>query len=105
MKLFWTTGLLLLVAACTPMQWVRADADATQAQTDSKDCQMQAWQEARWRAYPYAGVPYMYRDPFGRPFLGSYSPFWDPFGDRFMEESRLTNFCMRAKGYDLQPTN
>jgi hypothetical protein len=29
--------------------------------------------------------------------------FGDPFGDRFMEESRLEDFCMRNKGYQLVP--
>lgn len=104
MKLFWTSLVLLLAAACTPMQWVRADADAAQADADSKDCQMQAWHEARLRSFTNLGPYYMYRDPFGRPYLAP-SRFADPFGDRFMEESRLANFCMRSKGYELAPTN
>jgi hypothetical protein len=108
MKHFWTIALLMLAAACTPVQWVRPDADAAQLDADSRQCQMQAWQEARWRSFSYFGMdgPYFYRDPLGRPFLASaHGPFRDPFGDRFMEESRLANFCMRAKGYELQPTN
>jgi hypothetical protein len=35
----------------------------------------------------------------------SYSAFGGPFGDTFIEESRLTHFCMRAKGYDLAPVD
>jgi hypothetical protein len=31
-----------------------------------------------------------------------YSPF-GPFGDAYIEESRLAHFCMRAKGYELAP--
>jgi hypothetical protein len=30
-------------------------------------------------------------------------PFFDPYYDRTMEEQRLANFCMRAKGYELAP--
>jgi hypothetical protein len=105
MKLFWTIALVLSAAACAPVAWVRADADAAQVEVDSRECQMQAWQEARWRSLSYSGYyPYMYRDAFGRPFAAP-GPLWDPFGDRLMEESRLANFCMRAKGYELQPTN
>lgn len=105
MKHFWTIAASLLVVACTPMQWVKPDADAAQSEADATDCQMRAWQEARWsESYRLGLFPYMYRDPFGRPFLAPYSPWYDPFGDRFMEESRLANFCMRSKGYELQPT-
>jgi hypothetical protein len=100
MKLFWTTVFVLLAAACTPMQWVRADADAAQADADSKDCQMQAWREARWNSFSYIGYPYyMYRDPYG-PLLAP-NRFGDPFGDRYIQETRLADFCMRSKGYEL----
>ena len=107
MKLFWTMALVFLVAACTPMAWGRADADAAQAQTDGQECQMQAWQEARWRTLQYQALhgPAYYRDALGRPFVAWPRPFYDPFADPFMEEQRLTSFCMRAKGYELQPTN
>ncbi|HEX9433371.1 MAG TPA: hypothetical protein VF936_11365, partial [Burkholderiales bacterium] len=48
--------------------------------------------------------PWPYRDPLGRRFIGyPYGAFGDPFGDRDMEEQRLLNFCMRAKGYELVP--
>ena len=107
MKLFWTAGALLVLAACTPVQWVKPDAGAAQLDADSRECQMQAWQEARWRALSYYGMygPTLYRDSFGRPFfISPHGPFWDPLGERFMEESRLASFCMRAKGYELQPT-
>ncbi|HUQ76419.1 MAG TPA: hypothetical protein VM183_16980 [Burkholderiales bacterium] len=107
MKLFWTIALVLLAAACTPMQWARPDADASQLDADTRDCQVQAWNEARWRSYQYAGMygPFLYRDSLGRPFAAwPQGPFGDPFGERFMEESRLANFCMRTKGYELQPT-
>jgi hypothetical protein len=107
MKLFWTIAAVLLVAACTPMAWVRADADAAQAQADGRECQMQAWQEARWRAFSYQTMygPIPYRDALGRTYVAWPRPMYDPFADPYMEEQRLTSFCMRSKGYELQPTN
>jgi hypothetical protein len=105
MKLFWTIALALAAAACTPMQWVKEDSDPQQAAADSRECQMQAWQEARWRAFMYQGMygPVYYRDALGRPFVAWQRPFYDPFADPFLEESRLLDYCMRARGYALQP--
>ena len=104
MKLFWTMALILL-AACTPMEWVKPDAPPEQAQADSQDCQMRAWQEARWRAIEYRAMygPTFYYDRLGRP-VPLIRPY-DAFADPYMEEQRLAHFCMRAKGYELQPTN
>ena len=100
MKLFWTIALALVAAACTPMEWVRPDADPAQAQADAQDCQMRAGQEARWRALEYRAMygPAFYYDRFGRPF--PMRPY-----DALADEQRLAHFCMRAKGYELQPTN
>ena len=105
MKLCWTFALALFVAACTPMEWVRPDADPAQAQADRQECQMQAWQEARWRALEYRAMlgPVYYHDALGRPYVLP-RPY-DAFGDPYMEQQRLAHFCMRAKGYELQPTN
>ena len=45
-----------------------------------------------------------YQDALGRRYVSwPGSPFADPFGSQFLEESRLTNFCMRAKGWELEP--
>lgn len=106
MKLFWTLALALAVAACTPMQWVKEDADPMQAEADSRACQTAAWQEARWRSFMYQGMyaHAFYRDALGRPYYAVPRPY-DAFGDPFMEEQRLLDFCMRAKGYELQPVN
>jgi len=105
MKLFWTIVLAFAAAACTPMQWVREDADPALAQADSQDCRMKAWQEAHWRALQYRAMfgPPFYRDAAGRTFVVA-RPY-DALGDPYMEEQRLTHFCMRAKGYELHPTN
>lgn len=98
--------LALLLAGCTPMQWVKDDASAEQMHADAAQCQQEAWREARfhvWAAVRPVG-PVLLRDAAGRPFVAwAHSPFYDPFGDPFMEESRLAQFCMRAKGYRLEP--
>lgn len=94
----------LLLAACTPMQWVKEETTPARADQDLAECQRQAWSEARYRAWLYRpfGPTFVY-DPFGRRYLAwPHSAFYDPFADQFMEESRLANFCMRAKGYRLE---
>ena len=98
-------AFVLFAAGCTPMQWVREDASAEQVRQDEAVCQQQAWREASWRAWFYRPFgPTMIRDRAGRPFIfWPYSPFGDPFNDRFMDEARLASFCMRAKGYELVP--
>ena len=93
-----------LLAACTPVQWVKEDATPAQFAADSAHCQQEAWREASFRGWALRpATPLVLRDAAGRPFVAwQHSPFGDPFGDRFMEESRLANFCMRAKGYRLE---
>jgi hypothetical protein len=95
---------VLLLAGCTPMQWVRQDTSPAQLSEDLARCRQDAWREAQWHAFMYRpfGPTYVV-DRFGRPHLLSYSPFGGPLGDTFIEESRLAHFCMRAKGYDLVP--
>lgn len=94
----------LFLAACTPMQWVKEDSTPARADQELAECQRQAWSEARYRTWLYRpfGPTFLY-DPFGRRYLAwPHSAFYDPFADQFMEESRLANFCMRAKGYRLE---
>ena len=91
----------LMVSGCAPLQWVKADAAPQQIEQDLTQCRQEAWREARWHGFLSRPLgPTL----SGRPFLGwRGSMFGDPFGDEFMEESRLTDFCMRAKGYELTP--
>ena len=102
---------LVALAGCTPMQWTRDGAvPAVEVlEKDSASCRQEAWREAQYRAWayrPYWGPP-LRRDPFGRSFVAwPYTAYPSPFyGDPFFEETRLADFCMRAKGYELQPTN
>ena len=97
-------ALLLGLAGCTPLQWARQDASPAELSQDLAQCRQDAWREAQWRSFMYRpfGPTYMV-DRFGRNHVLFYSPFGDPFGDSFIEESRLAHFCMRAKGYQLVP--
>jgi len=102
---FCSAILLLLAAGCASMEWVKPDATPEQVAADAEMCEQEAWRETRWNYMTYgAFTPWMYRDGFGHPFVGPpFGPFYDPLGDRYMEQSRLANFCMRAKGYELAP--
>jgi hypothetical protein len=93
-----------LLSACTPMQWVKPDATAEQLQEDAIHCQQEAWREARSRAWYYRPfAPVFIRDASGRNVLGGAPGLYDgPFGDPYLDESRLAQFCMRSKGYELQ---
>jgi hypothetical protein len=97
----------LACAGCTPMQWLHEGAapDAAVLDKDSTECRQQAWQEAQYRAFFYPAFgPVLTRDLAGRRFAGwPYRPYGYPFGDPFLEEARLTQFCMRNKGYELVP--
>jgi len=89
-------GLKILTSpAFTPFDILRKNYDAYR----------QAWREAQYRAFYYRPYgPFAGRGSFGRPFLGwPYGPSSYPFGDPFLEETRLADFCMRAKGYELVP--
>lgn len=86
------------------MEWVRPDATAEQVSQDALHCQQEAWREARMRAWYYRPLgPVPFRDARGRRFLAwPHDPWGDPFGDPYLEEGRLAQFCMRSKGYELQ---
>ncbi|TMG75443.1 MAG: hypothetical protein E6H77_09935 [Betaproteobacteria bacterium] len=101
----WIATAALVLVACTPMQWVRQDVTPEQAIADEELCRQAAWQEANFRTLGYGPFgPWLHRDVFGRPLF--YPPggaFFDPYMARSFDESRLWDFCMRSKGYQLQP--
>ena len=105
MRATWIAALLLLSTGCAPMQWARPDASPEQVQADAQQCSEGAWRQVNsdYLAYRAFG-PWMSRDAFDQPFVfHPVGPFYDPYTDRHMEEQRLANLCMRAKGYDLAP--
>ena len=84
--------LLATVAACALPQtrWEKDGADEVLTANDLGYCRAAARNEA-FSAYPYG---------FGSPFYGfPRSLAWEE--NRSMAESRLSQFCMRAKGYEL----
>jgi hypothetical protein len=72
------------------MQWVKGDATPEQMAQDAAQCQDEAWREAQFRSWPSRNYGW-------RRYGGS------GFSDPFFEESRLADFCMRIKGYELVP--
>jgi hypothetical protein len=96
-------ALAVMLAACAPMEWYRPDVGAAQTEEDARQCADQAWRATSWNYLHYYSAfgPWVYRDPFGRSYWG---PYGTPYGDRFMEETRLADFCMQAKGYRLEAT-
>jgi hypothetical protein len=101
----WIATVALLIAACTPMQWVRSDVTAEEAVADEELCRQAAWQETNFRYLDYGPFgPWMNRDTFGSPlFYPPAGPFFDPLMNRDWDQARLADFCMRAKGYELVP--
>jgi hypothetical protein len=101
---------LVLVAALAggcSTQWTRPDYSPAQAAQDQLACEEQAEREASLRPVgfhggslsQYYGPNYQ---PYGRTrWIGAPGPMFDadPAGSRMMEEGRLVDSCMRAKGY------
>jgi hypothetical protein len=93
--------LLVALAACTPMQWVKADADAAARDKDLADCGREAWLEANSRVvFTGPTAPVVVRDAQGRLF--TVSPY-GPLADPFFLESQLADRCMRMRGWRLEP--
>ena len=94
---------LAALAACTPMQWAKPDAPAEQIAQDEKACRDLAWREANVRGSLYPVGPVFAPNPIARGAMSWPSgAYVDPFGYQIMEEHRLAQFCMEAKGYSLE---
>ena len=99
-------GLLIAfaLAACgTPAVYTKAGASEDVAKADLTDCRSAARDES-WRSY---GFGYGFGPgPWGWGFGYGGSRFlWRQrlASDRYFEEGRLADFCMRNKGYTLTP--
>jgi hypothetical protein len=98
--------VLALACGCTPMQWQKENVSAEQLRVEEQECRQAAWREASLRNWHYQtmSAPVFARDAAGRGVL-----VWpstgvvDPYGYQLMEENRLAQFCMEAKGYTLVP--
>ena len=98
----------VLAAGCTPVQWAREDTTPEQFRQDVAFCQQEAWREAQFRSSLFLDRSFVGTtvvDSRGRHIFVPYAPFGDPFGYSYYDEARLTQFCMRAKGYQLAPVD
>jgi hypothetical protein len=96
-----------LVSGCAvtqPRQWDKPGADREMARQDLRDCRRAAT-NAAWRSQHDYSIP-RYTLPTGvysnNP--GRVDPYYvrrEP--ERFTNEARLTSFCMRNRGYELNP--
>ena len=96
--------VVLVLSACTPMQWMREGIapDPSVLEKDAATCRQDAWREAQYRSWAYrSSGPAVFRDGARRFVVWPYG--YGPYADPFFEEARLTDFCMRAKGYELVP--
>jgi hypothetical protein len=94
--------LAALAGACSTPRWVKQDASAEQADRDDIDCQRQAAREASLRAGGFYGPAYYgpYRLPYSRGAVSRPDGAFDTYGYRTLDEARLTDLCMRVKGYE-----
>jgi|SRR5688572_28628468 len=100
-------GLAALLAGCAPMQWVKADASAQQARADEDDCFQISLREAQARTWYYPSMVGPVFTPSaaggGGLMIWPSGSMVDPYGYQMLEQQRLSNFCMEAKGYKLAP--
>src|SRR5438132_236062 len=95
--------LAALLMACDTPRLVRQDARAEQ---DQLACEQEAEREVSLRSVGFYGSLSQYYganyQPYGRSrWFGAPGPMFDfdPVGRRMLEEGRLADSCMRAKGY------
>ena len=80
---------VLLLSGCSTTQWVQDDRNAEETDKDIVDCTRYAQREASLRA-----------DGFYGPTAG---PLYSRNGNRMLDESGLTDYCMRSRGYRREP--
>jgi hypothetical protein len=103
-KVFALAALTGLAGCGTPSHWEKPGADLEATRADVRDCRRLASQEAfRQQAFDVGFA--RYGSPWwGYPHRPSYAVFRSRLDtDRFYSDHRLTNFCMRSKGYELVP--
>ena len=101
-------GSTFLLGACVAPQWTRPDYSAVQTERDELACQAQAERELSRRPPGFYGslsefYGQNYQPPTGRMpqrYSGPPGPMFDidPV-HRMLEEDRISDACMRAKGY------
>ena len=89
------------LGGCTPMQWVKPDAAADQARGDEQACRVAAAREASYYSYWYQQRMQPVIAGPGQMIWPS-GAFVDPYAQQFLDQNRLTQFCMESKGYQLK---
>jgi hypothetical protein len=107
MRRFLALALSLGLAACagagaTPTRWERSGVDDATTAKDESDCRATAQREAA-RRYPYGFGP----PPYAAAYADASWLTWQRSvdADRVAAENRLTELCMRNKGYARTPIN
>lgn len=94
--------LVSLLAGCAPVQWVKPDAPAERVASDEHACRQAAAREASFHTYQYHHrMQPIVVAPGQVVFPGGAGV--DPHAEQFVHESRLAQFCMESKGYQLAP--
>jgi hypothetical protein len=106
-----TLVLATVLAACAETQWTRPDFSPAQAVQDETACQEQAEREASLRPSGLYGSLSRYYGPNVQPYgrtrwISAPGPLFDvdPM-PRLLEQMRIEDQCMRAKGYERRPTS
>ena len=95
-----TAVLVLLLAGCATPQWTKPGASSEQLASDLKECQDSAFKEVNSRPHGYPTMgPAVLQAPSDRRLNRYPGTFADPYGERYAEELRLENDCMRGRGY------
>src|SRR5437868_7626091 len=98
-----------LLGGCASPQWTRPDLTLAQVEKDELACQQQAERELSLHAASFYGAPAeLYGQNFQpltrsrRQWISAPGPLFDidPVR-RTLEEDRIADACMRAKGYSL----
>jgi hypothetical protein len=93
----------LALGGCTSMQWAKDNVSSEELRRDQAECRMAAQREASARYWFYRPVePFFVGGPGGAMVWPSGSVV-DPYAYQMLEEYRLADFCMEAKGYKLVP--
>lgn len=103
------SSIALLLTACgPPVAWQKPGVNMAEAEADSRECSLlarnQAFRESFFGgsyAFGHPGYGYQYY-PSG-PYGYRRSYYNDPYMYRGQRESDLQDFCLRARGYSLQP--
>lgn len=103
MRIILVAVLLALASCATRTEWTRADTAMAQRDKDYKECREKAYWQALDESQsshplypPYTGTGFGWGPPFG--------PIESPsYFSRGPREAEFIDYCMRERGYILQP--